>query len=404
MGSFTRNQFDPLLQVAKDAYRCGKCMLCKYIDHNEMSDIRFLNICPPGTRYQFEAYFASGKQEIARGLLQGDIDYTDRLLHAIFTCTLCGGCQAVCSVAGDKNPLKTIVALREKAVRDGMAPLPGHQAIFTSIENYDNPWQQPRARRDAWARKLKVKDASREKVETLLFVGCTYAYNAAAQTAVRDLARLMSAAGLDFGILGREEPCCASPILRIGDFETFRKRAEANLRLLNSTGAARVVAPCAGCYSVLKEEYPDFGEEDFEVISAVELLEELVEEERLKPRHRLARRVTYHDPCHLGRYCEVYDAPRNLLAAIPGLELTEMPRRRENSWCCGSGGGVKTAFPELALWAAETRVREAESVGAEVLASACPWCESNLRDGSRDRLEVTSVLTLLAESVLREVG
>jgi heterodisulfide reductase subunit D len=399
MGSFTRNEYNPLLQVSKDAYRCGKCMLCKYIDHEEMRDTRFLNICPSGTRFQYEAYFASGKQEIARGLLQGDIEYTDKMMHALFTCTLCGGCQAVCSVAGDKNPLKTIVALREKAVLDGMAPLPEHEAIFKSIENYDNPWQQPRARRDNWARRLGIKDASKEKVDTLLFVGCTYAYNSAAQEVVQDLARLMAAAGVDFGILGKEEPCCASPILRIGDYETFKRKAAVNLKLLNATGASRIIAPCSGCYSVLKEEYPDIGEENFEVLSAVELLEEMVDEGSLKPRKKINRTVTYHDPCHLGRYCEVFDAPRNLLSAIPGLQLVEMSRSRENSWCCGSGGGVKTAFPDLALWSAGMRMEEAESVGAELMASACPWCESNLRDGNRTKLEVTSVIRLLAESV-----
>ena len=399
MGRFTRNEYDPLLQVSKDAYRCGKCMLCKYIDHEEMRDTRFLNICPAGTRYQYEAYFASGKQEIARGLMQGDIGYSDRMLHALFTCTLCGGCQAVCSPAGDKNPLKTIVALREKAVLDGMAPLPGHEAIFRSIENYDNPWQQPRARRDHWARGLGVKDASKQKVDQLIFVGCTYAYNSAAQEVVQDLARLMDAAGLDFGFLGKDEPCCYSPILRIGDYETFKEKAAANVKLLNSTGASRVIAPCAGCYSVLKEEYPDFAEEEFEVISAVELLEELLDEGRLKPVKKIKRTVTYHDPCHLGRYCEVFDAPRNLLESIPGLTLKEMSRKRENSWCCGSGGGVKTAFPELALWSAGVRMEEAESVGAELMTSACPWCESNLRDGNRTGLGVTSVINLLAESV-----
>ena len=159
MSELTRNRYDPLLQVQKDAYRCGKCMLCKWIDHQEITDTEFMALCPSGARFRYEAYYASGRQEIARGLLEGTLEYSDRLLHVLFTCTECGGCQVICADAGDKNPLKTIVALRERAFRDELAPLPEHETLIKSMDNYDNPWQQPRARRGNWMKRMELTDA-----------------------------------------------------------------------------------------------------------------------------------------------------------------------------------------------------------------------------------------------------
>lgn len=399
MSELTKNEYDPLLQVQKDSYRCGKCMLCKYIDHEEITDTDFMAICPSGARYKYEAYYASGRQEIARGLLEGTLEYNDTLKHVLFTCTECGGCQVICSDQGDKNPLKTIVALRERAFRDEIAPLPEHDALIKSIQNYDNPWQQPRAKRESWMKKLRLKKASKEKAEVLYYVGCTMAYDSKLQQVARTTAEILDRANVDFAVLGTDEQCCGSTLLRMGDYVGYEKKARKNVEALNALGVGRIVTSCSGCNSVLKEEYEEFGGLEPEVTHSLELVEELIDSGDIKLRKPVKMKVTYHDPCHLGRYTGVYDAPRNILEAIPGIELSEMPRNRQNAFCCGAGAGVKTAYPEFARWTAGERIREARSTGAKAVVTACPFCEQNLMDAAGNSIEVTDILELVRESM-----
>ncbi len=399
MSELTKNEYDPLLQVQKDAYRCGKCMLCKWIDHNEMTDTEFMDICPSGARYRYEAYYASGRQEIARGLLEGKLDYNDRLMHILFTCTECGACQVICTDQGNKNPLKTIVALRERAFRDELAPLPEHETLIKSMENYENPWQQPRARRDAWMRKMKLADPRKEKVDTLFFVGCTAAYDPKLQNIARMTAEILEAAGVPFGVLGKDELCCGSTLLRMGDYGAYEKMARKNMELLNGLGVERIITSCSGCNSVLREEYEELGGLEAEVMHSLELVDELIDSGDIKLKNKVNRKVTYHDPCHLGRFTGVYDAPRSILEAIPGVELVEMPRNRANSFCCGAGAGVRTAYPEFANWVATERVKEAASTGADTLVTACPFCEQNLGEVKKPKMELLDILELVRESM-----
>ena len=399
MSELTKSEHDPLLQVQKDAYRCGKCMLCKWIDHNEITDTEFMAICPSGARYRYEAYYASGRQEIARGILEGKLEYNDRLMHVMFTCTECGGCQVLCSDQGNKNPLKTIVALRERLFRDELAPLAEHETLIKSIENYENPWQQPRARRDAWMRKMKLPDPRKEKVDTLFFVGCTAAYDPGLQKIARTTAEILESAGVSFGVLGSDELCCGSTLLRMGDYGAYEKMAEKNMELLNSLDVERIITSCSGCNSVLREEYEELGGLKAEVTHSLELVDELIKSGDIKLKKKINRKVTYHDPCHLGRYTGVYNAPRSILEAIPGIELVEMPRNRANAFCCGAGAGVRTAYPEFARWVADERVREAESTGADTLVTACPFCEQNLGEATGKKIELLDILELVHESM-----
>jgi len=400
VSELTKNQYDPLLQVQKDAYRCGKCMLCKYIDHEEITDTEFMAMCPSGLRFKYEAYYASGRQEIARGLLEGTLEYNDSLRHVLFTCTECGGCQVICSEQGNKNPLKTIVALRERAFRDELAPLPEHEALIKSIENYDNPWQQPRARRDGWMKKMGLADARKEKVDVLYYVGCTMAYDPKLQDIARTTAEILGKAGVSFGVLGKDELCCGSTLLRMGDYDAYEKRARKNVDALNSLGVDKIVTSCSGCNSVLREEYEDFGGLDADVMHSLELVDELIQSGDIELKKPVKKKVTYHDPCHLGRYTGVYDAPRRILEAIPGVELVEMPRNKANAFCCGAGAGVRTAYPDFAAWVAGERVREAESTGASAIVTACPFCEQNLGEATGPGMEMLDILELVRESMV----
>ena len=328
---------------------------------------------------------------------------SERLQHIIYTCTLCGSCQALCNPTKDLEPTNASVALREHAVREGWGPLPEHEPLIKSILNYDNPWLQPRAARVKWAKRgkgLKIKDAAKEEVEVLYYPGCTASYDPEIQPVAREVVRLLDAAGVDFGILGKNEICCGSTILRVGDRQNFEKMRAKNTASLNATSAKTIVTACAGCFSTLRGEYTDDLEAN--VLHIVEFVDELIREGRLKPTREVPRKVTYHDPCHLGRYCGVYDAPRNILESISGLRFEEMERIREWAWCCAAGGGVRTAFPEeMAKWAAGLRLEEAADTGADTLVTACPFCEQNLGESAKASggLEVVDILKIVAEAV-----
>ncbi len=396
----------PLHQHRDEAWKCVRCGLCRMVNPEKVKSQKWSDQCPSGTRYLFEAYFGSGKQEMLRALstTPPELPLSEKLQHIVYTCTLCGSCQALCNPTKDLEPTNASVALREHLVREGWGPLPEHEPLIKSILNYDNPWLQPRAARVKWAKRgkgVKIKDAAKEEVEVLYYPGCTASYDPEIQPVAREVVRLLDAAEVDFGILGRNEICCGSTILRVGDRANFEKVRARNTESLNATSARKIVTACAGCFSTLRGEY---GERlDAEVLHIVEFVDELIRQGRLEPTREVARKVTYHDPCHLGRYIGVYDAPRNILESIPGLAFDEMERIREWAWCCAAGGGVRTAFPEeMAKWAAGLRLEEAADTGADTLVTACPFCEQNLGEAAKAGdfgLEVVDILKIVAEAV-----
>ncbi|MBU1670249.1 MAG: (Fe-S)-binding protein [Actinobacteria bacterium] len=414
----------------KDMTRCARCSLCKWPPLAQVKSIRYSQVCPAISKYNFHSYSGGGKMIIGLSKLRGRVDYSEEMLNVIYRCSVCGACDISCKYSRDLEPLEILHTLRATCVKDGVAPLPAHRPILDSMRNYDNVWQQPRKKKGSWAKKLDVKNAKEQPVDTLYFAGCTYSLRPEMQGIARTTVEVLQSAGVDLGILGEEELCCGSPAYTIGDEELFVENARKNIKALNSLGVRRVVTSCAGCFGVLKTKYPLVEPANFEVVNVTELLAELVEQGRLSFSRPLDRTITYHDPCHLGRQSEtykpwhgverkvlnhlviqdppkefnrgtygVYEAPRKVLAALPGLELTEMERIREFSFCCGSGGGAKSAFPEFALATARERVDEAESTGAEMLVTACPWCESNLSEGIADagsRLKSASIIELVS--------
>ncbi|MEE9151912.1 MAG: heterodisulfide reductase-related iron-sulfur binding cluster [Thermoplasmata archaeon] len=224
------------------------------------------------------------------------------------------------------------------------------------------------------------------------FPGCMATYRA------KDIAKgtieLLKKGGVEFKLLGADEWCCGSVLLRTGNVELARKIAEHNIQAFKKAGTTQVLTSCAGCYRTLKKDYEEmFGKQDFEVIHIVDFLEGLIDEGKLKfP--RVEMKVTYHDPCHLGRHSDIYEAPRRILSSIQGLELLEMARNRKDARCCGAGGGVRAAFAELADQMADERLGEAEETGAEVLTSACPFCTFALRDAAKRKGSKIRVLDL----------
>ncbi len=422
-----------LQDYKNDMMRCVRCSVCKYIPLSSLfKSWRFAAGCPAVYHYNFHSYSGGGKLIAAFSLLEGRVGYSPTFLDVVYRCTLCGLCDVSCRTGTDMEVLEILHELRVKCVDDGVAPLPAHKAILDSVKNYDNVWIQPRARRSAWAKGLGIKDLSKEKADVLYYVGCTYAYAPELQKVPQQTARLFQKAGVNFGILGDKELCCASPVYMIGDMKLFEEYAKKNIETFNRLGVSKVVTSCAGCYGLFKSKYALLGQEmNFEVLHAEEFLYQLLNEGKLKLVKDIPLQVTYHDPCHLGRLSEpripshgvearflgtlpvkdipkvlgaegVYDPPRELIKAVPGIRLVEMERVREYSWCCGSGGGAKSVYPEFALATAQERVEEAKATGAEALVTNCPWCEKNFFDGVREGrsdLKVLDTVELLSESV-----
>jgi Fe-S oxidoreductase len=291
--------------------------------------------------------------------------------------------------------------------------LPDHQPLVDSVRNYDNVWIQPRARRNSWAKDMEIKDLNTEKAEVLLFVGCTYGLSEELKATIRNVASILKKARVNFGILGSKELCCGSPVEKIGVTSEFERLARANIERFNKLGVKTVVAPCAGCYGTIREEYDRFKiRKNFEVLHITELFDQLVEEGKLKFKKEVSLTVTWHDPCHQGRLSRpyvpgkeidgVYEQPRNILKAIPGIELYEMERIKEYAWCCGGGGGVFTAFKDFAQWTALERLQEAKDTGAQVLATSCPWCESNLGNavkGMEEKIGIASLTDIMVKAL-----
>lgn len=301
-------------------------------------------------------------------------------------CTTCALCIERCPVSLDIPGL--VEELRARATVEGLLPLEVHQPLISSIRNYANPWTQPRKGRSRWAKGLGLEP--REGAGAIFFAGCSLAYlkPEVAYAAVR----VLRAAGIEPVYLGSEERCCGSPLLRLGEVALYEQLARENIALFKETGAREIVTLCPGCLKALRDYRESFDEFDLEVRHISEVLARAIAGGKLSLKAAEPLVATYHDPCHLGRGCGIFEEPRRVLGAIEGLELVEMERNRQFAACCGSGGGVKTAFGELAREIGRKRADMARETGAEIVITCCPWCEQNLGEHieTRDLLEVVA--------------
>lgn len=412
-----------------DLVNCERCSMCKWVHPWSVKSKTRARICPSIQKFKYDAYSAQGRIDLARALLENEIDFTPKTLEVIYTCTLCGACDVTCKFTRDMEPLAILHELRKYAIEKKKGPLPEHLPLIESIRLNNNPWLQPISRRGRWAQKLKVKDLQKEKAEVLYFAGCTYSYNTNLQKVAQSTLSILQEVGLNVGILGNNEGCCASPLLKVGMAELFEEKASQNIKIFNELGIKTLVTSCAGCYGIFQSHYPAIGKMNFEIKHSVQIFEQLIISGKLKFKNPVSMKVTWHDPCHLGRGGEkqdlwegvrikwglsdpphnrnygsngVFDEPRYILKSLPGIELREMERIREFSWCCGAGGGVKSAFPEFALETALERIDEATSTGAEALVTSCPWCESNFKDAlvaSNSNLKIYSLVDLIKMAI-----
>jgi heterodisulfide reductase subunit D len=332
----------------------------------------------------------------------------DDFVKNLYECSTCGQCAVVCPAHIDTVNLWE--DLRRVIVKADYGPLEAQKALEKSVKAFDNPWQQPRAGRTKWARRAKKdklitalpREIKKTKAKVLLFLGCTASYDVNVKQVAINTINVLEALDIDYGVLGKEEKCCGSVLLRMGDPEHKRLFGE-NIQLFNNLNIDTLISSCSGCFKTIMQDYPKVAALNFEVLHTVEFLVQLWEQGKLKLPHPVNRTVTYHDPCHLGRATGGFDAPRRILEAIPGLKLIEMPRNREYSRCCGAGGGLKAGYPDIQNKMAQRRIQEAEETGAEELVSCCPFCFQGLNIGIMARnshLVMKDMSSLVAESLL----
>jgi Fe-S oxidoreductase len=416
-----------------EALRCTRCTYCRWIPFDQVKSARFAKGCPSIEAGKFHAYSAGGRYVTALSLLDGRSTVTEKLKDSVFRCSMCGMCDVSCKICRyDMEPLAAMRELRFTLVQQGHE-LPQVRPVIESLRTQLNMLRRPAAARGHWASSLGVKDLTKKRAEYVFHAGCRYSFDGDLGHVARTSIRILQAAGLDVGILGEHESCCGGRAFDMGYRAHLQARAHNNSYAWNTAGVKTVITPCAECYQTFKRVYPAEADSKLEVVHMVELIARLVEQGRLHFTRSVPLRVTYHDPCKLGRQGEpyvpwngkekkifgqavayepprpryngafgVYEAPRQLLRAIPGIELVEMERIKEYAWCCGAGGGAFESYPEFARRTADERLQEAESTGADALASACPWCERNFTDavaGSNSKLKVFDVVTLAGRAL-----
>jgi Fe-S oxidoreductase len=321
----------------------------------------------------------------------------------IWRCTTCGKCPQVCP--RDVRQIESVMSLRRIATEydvfaGAASPIPG---IAANLRAEGNPFGEARSKRAEWANGLGVKRFE-EGMEVMYSPGCYLCYDPRGKKVAKATVEILQAAGVSFGILGQDESCCGESIRKTGDEKLFRTLARQNIAQLIGNGVKKIVVSSPHCMHSFKNEYPEFMVH-FEVLHMAEYVHQLLADGRLKLTKPIEKKVTYHDPCYLGRHNGVFEQPREALKAIPGLELTEMEENRMNSFCCGGGGGrIWMETPKEERFS-DVRLEMAAGTGAQILATACPYCITNFEDSRLNRedggasIEVKDITEIIRDAL-----
>jgi Fe-S oxidoreductase len=353
--------------------------------------------CPPYEFYRFQRHTPKSRWLMAQRVFHGLDAITPELKEVMYACTSCLMCQELCGVRNDGyGPWDITVAMREE-MTEKEGPIEAHRAIYEGLRQHDHPWALEETRRGEWTEGLGLKRLGETSAKTLLFAGCS-ADGPSGRNGARALARIMQKAGEDFVVLGAAEKCCGLYAFDLGFRREFERLKDLNIERIEKAEIEKVVVACGSCRRIWRE-YAQTRDVSFQALHGVEYVDRLIELERLKFPKPVHKKVAYHDSCHLGRGVGVYDAPRNILRAIPGVELVEIERNRRWSWCCGGGGGVPEADPELAQWSAESRIREALACGAELLLTSSALCQRSFGDLKQSGLPSQDLLDFVQQAL-----
>jgi len=360
-------------QALDDCYQCGTCS----------------SVCPWG---DFRDFRLRNLIRLAQFGIEG---YEG---EDLWNCTTCGMCLERCP-RGVKT-IDIVRSIRNIMGEAGTLP-PLLQSALSGLAGNGNPWAGDPDKRSAWASEVGLRPHTEES-EILLYTCCTHAYDPRNLKAQRTLVRLLEKAGVKWGSLGNDEKCCGDPAHKGGRKDVYESLRDENTQQIRGLAPKKIVVTSPHCLENFKENYE--GLKGVTVIHVAELLRDLIRDGRLKPEKPVKARVAYHDPCYLGRHNGIYDAPREVLKAIPGVELVELSRHHEDSLCCGGGGGRMWSDTPVAERFSVQRINDACAQGAQSLATACPYCVLMLTDslgtvGKQDSLEVVDLGELLARSI-----
>lgn len=372
---------DVIKESGGDAFkRCFQCGLCD-------------TVCPWNRVRNFSM------RKLVR---QATFGFTEIEEEEMWLCTTCGRCPQHCP--RDVQQIESGVALRRVATEYGVFPnsVKPIRAAGGSLTGEGNPLGEERKKRGEWAKGQSVKTFT-EEMDILYFPGCYPSYDPRLKKVAVATANILNAAGVDFGILGEEENCCGESIRKTGDEELFRRLAKENIKTFIDHGVKNILVSSPHCYHTFKNEYPQFMV-NFDVVHITQYLYQLMNEGRLEFKTPYEKKITYHDPCYLGRHNGIFDEPRALLENVPGLELSEMPDCRIDSLCCGGGGGRVWMETQKGERFGDIRIQQAMDLGAELLVTCCPYCitmfeDSRVTMGVDEQIEIKDVTEILQEVI-----
>jgi len=364
-----------LKEYKDELQKCVNCGNCREMVYKETGTYK---ICPLLEKFGFESYSARGRVKIARAILTGNLKYSPQISKRVFSCLLCGNCEAHCALGVDIAGITE--AMRQDLIEEGLELPKNLQKVISNIKEKHNVFGKNIDEGIKWSKPFNLP----EKGEVLYFAGCyaSYKFTETAKATVNILRK----GGIEPAYLGKDEQCCGIVALYSGLEDLGRQLVEHNVEAIEASGAKQVVTSCAGCYHVLKTEYPKIvGELPFKVVHISEVINDLIKGKKLELKKTIDKKVTYHDPCHLGRFEEVYDPPREIIKSIPGITFKEMRRNRENSWCCGGGTTVYSSFPDLTRKVAKEKIKDIPE-DAEIIVTACPLCKEVLSSSIKNKV------------------
>jgi len=384
------------MKYADIVHRCFRCGYCKFT-----SDYTDFN-CPTYRKFRFETYSPGGRMWLIEAWLNGEIKNSDRFQEILFSCATCANCVEHCVFTFSEDLVNIFISAREEMVNDGIIPPPVRDYL-KNININGNPYKEPASERGKWAEGTLVETYKDQ--EYLFYIGCVGSYDERGKKIARAVGNLLVKSGLSIGILGDKENCDGNEVRTLGEAGLFQFLAEKNISLFRDLGVKKIITLDPHAFNTFKKDYPALDGE-FEVYHYTQVLAPLIQPGKT-PLKELNGKITYHDPCYLGRHNGEYNASRKILKAIPGIELAEMDRSRENAFCCGGGGG--NFFTDILGGGEDSpsriRVREALETGAGIIAVACPQCAKMLDDAVKieqldDRVKVMDVAEIVTNCLL----